>query len=687
MINNKFRLVLLFLLTAITFSCKKQEKTSEPDVVGIDLLNMDTTVHPGDDFYTYVNGGWMSKIDIPPTEGRWGSFLELRERTLSEVYKVMQQAEAEGNYPEGSDYRKAIDFFSIGMDSARAEVTGIKPLAKYFNQIDAIRTNEDLQTYLIEQQKIGAGAFFQTPVATDLKKSDTMALYLSSSGLGLPERDYYLLKDEKSGEIREKYEQHVARMLELSGIESASAQQQAEAVMELETRLANATMTKENRRNPEKVYNKRSLVQLSELVPSISWGTYFDSLKIENVDSVIVSDLSFMAEMERVIRRPDSEEVKSYLRWHLISSSAPYLSHSFVRENFNFYSQYLGGIVEMRPRWKRVLSSLNNAAGEAVGKLYVEKNFPPDAKKKAESMVENIKLAFADRIKRLDWMSDSTKQSALNKLRLLNVKIGYPDEWRDYVGLSVERYTENASYVQNAWNSNRFNFERQVAKLGKPVNKKEWLMTPQTVNAYYNPLFNEIVFPAAILQPPFYNYKADEAINYGGIGAVIGHEISHAFDDQGSKFDGEGNLKQWWSETDLQKFKERGKALAEQFSKYEPLPGVFVQGEFTLGENIGDLGGVAVAYDGLQRHLRESGRPELIDGYAPEQRFFISWTTIWRTKTRDETMRTLIMTDPHSPGIYRAIGPLTNLNEFYEAFDIREDHKLFRPESERVKIW
>lgn len=630
----------------------------------------------------------MDRTNIPATEGRWGSFNELRERTLQAIYMVMKEAEAGNKHPEGSDYRKAIDFFAVGMDSAQAETLGNKPLLKYFDQINAIKTRDDLRNYLQEQQKIDGGAFFSLFIRSDMKKSDQVALYIGSGGLGLPERDYYILKDEKSRETREKYRQHVARMLELSGVEKLSAQQQAQAVMDIETRLANSMMTKENRRDPDKIYNKRSLAQLSQLVPSVSWHQYVESLGIKDVDSLIVTDIAFMTEVERIIGRgADSGAIKSYLRWHLVNSASPYLSHQYVNEDFNFYSKYLRGIDEMKPRWKRVLGSLDEALGEAVGQLYVAKNFPPEAKKKAEQMVENIKMSFAGRIKELDWMSDSTKQKALNKLRAFNVKIGYPDEWRDYAGLLIERHPERSSYVENVWNSARFTLQREVSKLGKPVDRKEWLMSPQTVNAYYNPLFNEIVFPAAILQPPFYNYQADEAVNYGGIGAVIGHEISHGFDDQGSKFDGEGNLKKWWSDEDFRKFKEKGKALADQYSKYEPLPGIFVQGEFTLGENIGDLGGVAMAYDGLQRYMREKGRPGLIDGFTPEQRFFISWATIWRTKTKDETMRTLVMTDPHSPGIYRAIGPLSNIPEFYDAFGVSEGTKLYRPEAERVKIW
>jgi putative endopeptidase len=396
---------------------------------------------------------------------------------------------------------------------------------------------------------------------------------------------------------------------------------------------------------------------------------------------------SFLQAYDKILGDTKLDDIKAYLTAALLRNSAPFLNHAFVLESFTFNQSYLSGVTEMRPRWKRVLATTDNLMGEAIGQLYVDENFPPAAKKKALEMVENIKLAFADRIKQLEWMSDSTKEMALKKLGTFTVKIGYPEEWIDYSSLEVDKDPEEASYFQNVINAQIFESKRQIAKLGKSVDRKEWHMRPQTVNAYYNPPLNEIVFPAAILQPPFYDYRADEAVNYGGIGAVIGHEISHGFDDQGAKYDAEGNLKNWFTEKDLSRFKEKGKGLADQFDKYEPLPDVFVQGEFTLGENIGDLGGVTAAFEGLQRFYRENGRPGLIDGFTPEQRFFISWGTVWRVKYRDETLRKQVKTDPHSPGMYRANGPLTNFPPFYEAFNVSEGDKMFRPESERVKIW
>lgn len=680
------KILVLSICLAGLIACESRKETKLPEGVGINLSYMDTTINPADDFFKFVNGGWIATTEIPGDQGRWGSFGELSENTRNDVLNILKEAATGNAYPEGSDQRKAADFFTIGMDSMQAESMGIEPIEPYLQKIESIKAKTDLQPYLAEQQKVGGGAFFGVFINTDLKKSDEVALYLNAGGLGLPERDYYTKTDEKSLETRQKYVEHVARMLTLSGVSEANATVQAKAILNIETTLANGTMTKEDRRNPDKRYNKRSVQQLSQMAPSVNWQAYLNDLTIK-VDSVIVSDVGYIDAFEKVLKEEKIENLKAYLRWRILDRAASVLNYDFVKADFDFNTKYLRGIDEMRPRWKRVLDATNGTLGEAIGKLYVDKTFPPEAKQKAMVMVENIKQAFAERIKGLDWMSDSTKEKALKKLSTFTVKIGYPDEWRDYAGLVVEKNPEKASYAQNVMNGQRFNFQRQIEKLGKPVDRKEWRMTPQTVNAYYNPTFNEIVFPAAILQPPFYDYRADEAVNYGGIGAVIGHEISHGFDDQGSKFDADGNLKNWWSAEDLEKFQEKGKAYASQFDKYEPLPGVFVQGQFTLGENIGDLGGVAVAYAGLQRHLTQQGNPGLIDGFTPEQRFFISWATIWRTKYKDESLRTQVQTDPHSPGMYRANGPLTNLEEFYKAFNVKEGNKMFRPETERVKIW
>jgi len=674
------------LCGAVLLSCSTKQETKLPEGVGINLAYMDTTVKPSDDFFKFVNGGWITKNNIPADLGAYGSFTELRENNQKVLLEILRKAGANDQYKDGSDQRKAADFYTVGMDSVMAERAGVSVLKPYFEQISAIQNKKDIQEYLEQDVLRGGSVFFNMAVFPDLKRSDRMAAYITSGGIGLPERDYYLKSDEKSKEIRQRYVQHLTNLFVLAGDDAAAAKKQAELVLDLETRLAKNMLSKEDSRDPYKSYFPKAIGELAKLAPAIDWKDYFKSLDID-VDTVIVTEPAYLQEYNKIVNDMKLADVKTYLRAGLLRSAAPYLHHDFVQESFDFNQKYLTGVEQMRPRWKRVLGTTNNLIGEAIGQLYVDETFPPEAKAKAQEMVENIKLAFADRIKQLDWMSDSTKEMALKKLSTFHVKIGYPEKWIDYSALEVSKDPEEASYFGNVINANVFESKRQIAKLGKPVDREEWEMTPQTVNAYYNPLFNEIVFPAAILQPPFYDYRADEAVNYGGIGAVIGHEISHGFDDQGAKFDAEGNLKNWFTEKDLSSFEERGKNLAKQFDQYEPLPGVFVQGQFTLGENIGDLGGITAAYEGLQRHLREHGDPGLIDGYTPEQRFFISWATIWRIKYRDETLRTQVLTDPHSPGMFRANGPLTNFPPFYEAFNVKEGDKMYRPDSSRVKIW
>ncbi len=679
---------IIMMLAVIVLGCNKQTNES-PSVVnaGLNLNNIDSTVAPSEDFFRFVNGKWIDKTEIPGDQGRWGSFNELRDINEEVVLNVLEEASGNGKYPEGTDQFKAATFYSIGMDSLLAEKVSSAPLNPYFEEIQKIANVKDLQNYLVVQQKRGGGAFFGFSIFPDLKKSTTNAAYLGQGGLGLPDRDYYTKTDQKSIETREKYLSYITKMLMLLGDEESKAKAQANRIMQLETQLANASMTNVERRNIPALYNKMPISALSKIVPSINWDTYFTGLGVSGLDTIIVSQPKFMAEFQKIITKTPVSIWKEYLRWNAINSASGILSHAFVKANFDFYSKELRGVQEMRPRWKRVLGATNGALGEAIGKLYVEKTFPPEAKAKAQKMVTNIKRAYVDRINGLEWMSDSTKQKALKKLDKITVKIGYPDKWRDYSGLELSSKPENTSFAQNVMNASKFQFEYQISQLNKPVDKDVWGMTPQTVNAYYNPLFNEIVFPAAILQPPFYNYEADEAVNYGGIGGVIGHEISHGFDDQGSRFDADGNLVNWWSAEDLKSFKARTGQLVAQYDEYEPLDSLHVNGAFTLGENIGDLGGINAAYYGLKKYIEENGDPGLIDGLTAEQRFFISWGTIWRIKYKDGTLRTQINTDPHSPGMYRANGPITNMPEFYEAFGVKEGDSMWKPETERVKIW
>ncbi len=654
---------------------------------GIDLSNMDTSVSPADDFFKYVNGKWLEDTKIPDDQGRWGSFNELRESNNEIVLEVLKGAASNDEYTANTDQRKAANFYAVGMDSLLAEEVGIKPLKPYFDKIDAITNAKDLQKYLSQDVRTGGGAFYSFQIFADLKNSTMMATYLGSGGLGLPDRDYYTKTDEKSKKIREKYLKHVAKMMTFIGVSADDAVAQTQNIMNIETALAEASLTNVERRNIPALYNKMSLAEVSEITPSVNWKEYLTDLGVNNIDTLIVTEPKFMKAFENIVKTVPVAQWKEYLRWRVIDGAANFLNHEIVQANFDFYGKELNGTTANRARWKRVLGMTNGVLGEAIGKLYVDEAFPPEAKATAKRMVDNILLAMGTRIKKLDWMTDSTKQMALKKLASFTVKIGYPDEWKGYEKLHVATKSEGGSYVQNVITASEFAFQRQVDKLGKPVNKKEWGMNPQTVNAYYNPLFNEIVFPAAILQPPFFDYKADDAVNYGGIGAVIGHEVSHGFDDQGSRFDASGNMVNWWSKTDEEQFKARTGKLIAQYDAFEPLDSVFVNGAFTLGENIGDLGGISVAYDALQQHLNENERPEPIDGFTPEQRFFLSWGTIWRIKYRDDALRTQVNTDPHSPGMYRASGPLSNLPQFYKAFNVKEGDGMYRSDSVRVIIW
>ena len=648
---------------------------------------MDTTVRPADDFFRYVNGQWLDNTEIPADRERWGSFDELRKNTDANTLALLREAMQGDGLEPGSDQAKAVRFFQTAMDTTALTEAGIAPLTPWLERIDALASIADLTALLADMKWAGAGPFVDFGVYADLKNSKINTVYLGTGDLGLPERDYYMKSDSESVVLRTQYVDHITSMFGLIGIDEANAKPQAEAILALETRMAESLLPKEERRNPYNTYHPKALADIQAMTPSFPWNDYLTPFGLAERDTIVVSQPAYLARLEEILAEGDIPSWQAYLRWMLLHGAASYLAPEIEAADFAFYGKTLRGLEQMKPRDERALAVLNGSLGEALGKLYVDTYFPPEAKAKAVAMVDNILDAFGDRIEALDWMSDTTKEMAQQKLATFTVKIGYPDKWKDYGDLEVSTFAEGGSYLQNMVNAAKWNLQEDLAKVDKEVDRSEWFMSPQTVNAYYNPLYNEIVFPAAILQPPFYNYQADEAVNYGGIGAVIGHEISHGFDDQGSRFDHEGNLNNWWTESDMTNFTERNRKLVEQFNSYEPLPGVTVNGEFTLGENIGDLGGVNVAYAGLQKFYAEHGQPEPIDGYTGEQRFFLSWGTIWRTKMRDEALKTQIATDPHSPGQYRAIGPLVNMPEFYEAFQVQAGDPLYRTEEERVKIW
>jgi putative endopeptidase len=687
----------VLLSTAVASLTVVACKTDKPEekVPGIVLENMDPTVKPTDDFYNFVNGTWQKNTEIPADRTSWGSFAELRKKTDADVLAILDEAIKEGDFPKvkdaqgneiDSDQEKAVNYFESIMDTVTRNQQGIEPLKPYLAKIDEIKTKADVETYLTNVAPYGGGPFYGFGVFNDLKDSKMNAGYMGAGGLGL-NRDYYVDEDDDTKEKLKKYEAFVAKMFGKLGDDEATAAKNAATVVAFEASLAKPRMTKEDRRDMRKMYNPMSVAELQTLAPAVNWDAHLKGVGVDNLDQVIITDPNYFKAMSDIFTQRSVEDIKTLLRWGAINGAAGLLSTDLETANWEFYSKTLRGAKEQRPRDERALASVNGSVGEALGQLYVDKKFPPEAKKKAEEMIANVRLGFEKRIAGLTWMSDSTKQKALDKLNKLTVKIAYPDKWKDYSALQVKGVKNGGSYFENAMNVTKWNYDRNMEKLGKPVDRTEWGMSPQTVNAYFNPVNNEIVFPAAILQPPFYNYKADEAVNYGGIGAVIGHEISHSFDDSGSRFDGDGNLNNWWSKEDSEKFAEEGKALIKQFDELVAIDDVHVNGTFTLGENIGDLGGVNAAYEGLQIFFEKNGKPESIDGFTPEQRFFMSWATIWRIKSRPEALKNQIKTDPHAPGMFRAYMPLKNVDAFYEAFDIKEGDKMYLKPEERVKIW
>lgn len=653
---------------------------------GINLDLMDKTVKPGDDFFRFVNGTWYDKTDIPNDRVRWGSFDELRQNTDKDALAILKEAATKKLDPN-SDQAKAVNVYKTYMDTISRNKLGITPIKETLAKINAIKSITDLNKFLTEMQPQGGLGFYGLGIGPDAKNSNRNVVNIGTGRLGLPDRDYYVSEDADSKEKREKYVLHVARMMKFLGEKPETAKANAQKVLDIETSMAKPQLDRVERRDRRKTYNPMSMADLQKLVPAVNWKEYTTGVGITKLDSVIVSQPKYMTALQSILTENKIDQWKAYLRWSLLNRSDNLLTTEIEKANWDFYSQTLQGAKRQRPRDERALQVVNGAVGEALGKLYVEQKFPAEAKEKASKMIKNIFRAFEARINNLVWMTPETRKGAIEKLRKSNVKIGYPDKWKDYSKLVIKSKEEGGTYYDNMKNLTKWNFQENLADLNIPVDKTRWGMSPQTVNAYYSPTNNEIVFPAAILQPPFYNYQADEAVNYGGIGAVIGHEISHGFDDSGSRYNADGNLVNWWTEEDLTQFTSLGTALANQYSALQPLPGTFVDGKFTLGENIGDLGGINAAYDGLQLYLKENGNPGLIDGFTPEQRLFISWGTIWRSKMRDEAIKNQVKTDPHSPGMYRAYVPLLNLDTFYKAFDIKESDKLYIKPENRVKIW
>jgi predicted metalloendopeptidase len=697
----------ILLFTAATFVCalsahaqtspptkSSEEKPSAAQISPpLDPKNMDTSIKPQDDFYLYANGGWIKHNPIPPEFSRWGSFNMLAEQNNDALHKIVEKTAAVAPKvaakpnPEKAtevDLQKVGDFYASGMNEKAVDGARVTPLADEFKRIDALKDRGDVLKEIAHLHAIGMTAFFRFSSNQDAKNSTMVIAQAFQGGLALPDRDYYTKEDASSKKIRDQYVEHMTKMFTLLGDTAQQAAERAAKVMAVETSLAKPARTRVALRDPQKNYNKMKQAELQALTPDLNWADYFKEIKLTEPGDINVGQPDFFKAANDVFKTVSIDDWKIYLRWHLLHGMAGNLSKDFVEEDFNFFSKTLTGAQQLKPRWKRVVAKTDEELGESLGKLYVADYFPPEAKARALEMVNNLKEALADRIKTLEWMDDATKQEALKKLAAFTVKIGYPDKWRDYALLKIDR----GPYALNVLRGETFERNRQLTKIGKPVDRSEWGMTPPTVNAYYNPNRNEIVFPAGILQPPFFDPKADDAVNYGGIGAVIGHEMTHGFDDRGRQYDAVGNLRDWWSPESAKAYIERSKAIVTQYSGYEPLPGLHINGELTQGENIADIGGVKIAYMALQKALaKKGGTPEKIDGFTPEQRFFLSFAQIWRNNQRDEDLKLRLNTDPHSPGRFRTIGPLSNFVEFQKAFDLPDNCPMIRPVDQRVNIW
>jgi len=646
--------------------------------------SMNLSVKPGDDFYEYAEGAWIKSHPVPADKSRYGEFEIVEDRTSDRVKRIVEDAANNTSAPEGSLEQKIGEFYRVGMDNTALEKQRLEPLKDELRMIDDISSTSDVQTVSTQMMDYGMDPFFSMYAAPDKKNSKVMIATLTQGGLGLPDRDFYLRQDRESIEIREQYLTHVARMFVFLGDSPEAAENNARTVMRIETRLASASFTNVDDNDEVKTYNKMSLEELQAFAPGINWSCLFGVLGRPDVAEVNVRNPSYFKELSTALQDESTADWKTFLRWKLISATSPYLSSDLEKEHFDFYGRKLNGQQEMEPRWKRVLDAENEAIGEAIGRVYVDRYFDPGSRARMQEMVSNLKKAFRERIQNLIWMEPETKKKALMKLEVLDVQVGYPDEWLNYSELEVK----NDSYVMNVLRASRFKFRHGpdgLDRIGKPVDRKLWEMNPQETNAYADYNKNLIVFPAGILQPPFFNKDADDAVNYGAIGAIIGHEMTHHFDSQGRKFDASGNLTDWWTPEDADNFNRSTEVLVDEYDRFEVLPGLNVNGNLTLQENIADFGGLTMAYHAYK--LSSKGEPE-IDGFTGDQRFFLSFTQIWRESDTNESLRTLALTDTHSPARFRVNGVVFNVPEFYRAFPgVKPADKLYRPESERPVIW
>ncbi|MDJ0701062.1 MAG: M13-type metalloendopeptidase [Woeseiaceae bacterium] len=672
---------------ALTFVAACGQKPAEEAVTeerqqlrsGIVLENMDKSVRPGDDFFSFVNGAWVEKTELPADKPSFSVFSSLNDVAQENVKAIIERS-ATGDFAKGTDEQKVGDLYKSFKDWDTRNARGTEPLQPELDRIAAIASYEDLAVYFGGAVKRGLDAPFGLAQFADMRDPEYYGIYMFQSGLGLPDREYYFTDDEKSQALRDKYLEHIEKMFALAGLPDGA--QAAQSIMQLETAMAEQQMKKEDTRNWAANYNKVAVSDLGELMPNFNWDVYFEELGAPDLDSVIVIMTDYQKALDSIIQSTDLETWKTYLTWSALNQTASRLTEDLDKQNFEFYGKALSGTEEQRPLWRRGVNIVNGTLGEVVGKVYVKEHFPPEAKERMMELVGNLIKAYEVSIKDLEWMTEETRAQALDKLSKFTPKIGYPDVWKDYSKLEIDSKDlygnlERAALVEH---------QRALDRQGGPVDRTEWAMTPQTVNAYYNPTLNEIVFPAGILQPPFFDLEADDAVNYGAIGAVIGHEIGHGFDDSGSRFDGDGVLRNWWTDDDRNEFEKRTGKLVEQYNAFAPFDDLNVNGEFTLGENIGDLGGISIGLLAYEMSL-EGEEPPVLDGFTGIQRVFLGYGQVWRNKYREEALRLQIGTDPHSPAMYRTNGAVRNVPEFYEAFEVAETDELYLPPEERVKIW
>ena len=670
----------------IFVSCQSGANKEEGAVIlnsGFNTADIDNTTKPTDDFYQFVSGNWIKNNPVPASESRWGSFNELYEKNTAKLKVILEDAVADKAALPGSNTQKIGNFYSLAMDSVKLNKDGASPLKEEFDAIEKIATKDDLIKSIAHLHTIGISALFIGYIDQDPKNNTEYIPQLYQGGISLPDRDYYTNTDERTLNIQKAYLEHLANMFKLLGDKPEIAEKNAKTIFSIETDLAKASMTKIELRDPEKQYNKKTFKELADLTPNINWVTYLSGVGVTTLTDVIVCQPEFFKEIYHSIDKVSIDDWKTYLRWTLIDQTANKLSDDFVNEHFKFNGTILMGTPALKLRWKRALEATDGSLGDALGKIFVEKHFSEDSKKRVAEMVANLISAYRVRINSRDWMSPETKKQAMAKLDKVMLKLGYPDKWKDYTTLDIK----DDSYVQNYLRANTYSFKEMIDKLGKPIDRFEWHMSAPTINAYYNPSMNEIVFPAGIMQPVFFNPDADDAVNYGCMGAIIGHELTHGFDDQGAQFDADGNLKNWWTKEDLANFKVKTDMLVKQFDDYVAVDSFHVKGQLTLGENIADLGGLTISYYAFKKSLEGKPVPEKIDGFTAEQRFFMSWAQGWRINMRPEYLKNMLQTNPHSPGNFRANGAPSNMQEFYDAFGVKEGDKMYRAKAERAEIW